>query len=69
MGDASGLYCNVGVASGTISNIKSYNQSTGILNFYVSATATGGVFKGSNCSWVLSYTARANASVHAYLIY
>ncbi len=60
-------YCNVGVRSGSVSNIKNYDPINGTLNFYISATVTGGTFSGSNCGG--GRTGSTSASVHAYLVY
>ena len=60
-------YCNVGVKSGSVSNIKNYDSINGTLNFYISATVTGGTFSGSNCGG--GRTGSTSASAHVYLVY
>ena len=60
----------VGFYGGSVSETKSYDNSTGILSFYITGSGSGGATETScsNCQRLI-YSNSVNVPVHAYLIY
>ena len=61
-GNTGGTDCSYLYLSTSVSQTKSYNQSTGVMTFYISSSSTA----NNVCS---SRSSTASSDIHAYLIY